>query len=79
MTDKFIIVDANAIINLFAGAGERGWDQLLNVGGGKKIIVLDEALEELQRLVNGNAIKETNLPFTLKESLTAWVELHKQA
>lgn len=47
MISKYVIVDANAIINIFAGAGSAGWDQLLNIQGDTEIVILKSTVQEI--------------------------------
>ncbi len=46
MASDFIVVDANAIQNLFAGGGTAAWDQLLS--SGKKVVLSSVVNEEIQ-------------------------------
>ena len=47
MASEIIVIDTNAIQNLFAGGGSTAWGQLLT--GGKKVVVSSVVLDELER------------------------------
>jgi len=71
MTERLIVLDTNAVINLFAAKGAAGWDQLFDVG--QRVIFLDVIKEELPGAVN-NAIKDgANTPNDLAAQFESWV------
>ncbi len=77
MSDAMLLIDTNAIINLYAARGKAGWDALFD--SGKKVAILKLVEEELVDAVEAAIRLGARLPEDLAKQFKDWVSANPDA